>query len=72
MLLEDYRNERLRKLDEIKKQGIDPYPSKSHRDTKIGDIVEHFDDYQGKTVTITGRITTIRSFGKLAFIKVRD
>lgn len=72
MLLEDYRNERLRKLEEIKKQGIDPYPSKSHRDTKIGDVVEHFDDYQGKTVTIAGRITAIRSFGKLAFIKVRD
>ena len=72
MLLEDYRNERLRKLNTIKEQGIDPYPSVSHRDTKIGDILANFDNFQGKTVTIVGRITAIRSFGKLAFVKIHD
>ena len=70
--LSDYRNERLKKLDEIKSRGIDPYPAKSFRDTKIGDILDNFENYQGKTVTIAGRITAIRSFGKLAFIKIRD
>ena len=34
MLLEDYRNERLRKLEEIRARGIDPYPAKSLRNTK--------------------------------------
>lgn len=70
--LADYRDERLRKLEEIKSRGIDPYPSKSFRDTKIGDILDNFDSYQNKTVTIAGRITAIRSFGKLAFVKIRD
>ncbi len=70
--LADYRDERLKKLAEIKALGIDPYPAKSYRDTKIGQITDNFDEYDGKTVTIVGRIVAIRSFGKLAFIKIRD
>ena len=72
MLLEDYRNERLKKLEEIRSRGIDPYPAKSHRNTKIADVVNHFDEKQGQEVTIAGRIVAIRSFGKLVFIKLRD
>lgn len=72
MLLEDYRNERLRKLEEIKKLGIDPYPAHSDRNTKISDIIHHFDEKNNQTVTIAGRIIAIRSFGKLAFVKIRD
>ena len=70
--LEDYRNERLRKLEEIKALGIDPYPAKSNRSEKIGDVIEHFDDFNEKEVTLAGRITAIRSFGKLVFVKIRD
>ena len=72
MLLEDYRNERLRKLEEIRARGIDPYPSKSARNTKIADIINHFDEKDGQEVTVVGRIIAIRSFGKLVFVKVRD
>ena len=70
--LSDYRDERLRKLSEIKALGIDPYPAHSNRDTQISEILDHFKDYDQKEVTIAGRITAIRSFGKLAFIKLRD
>ena len=72
MLLEDYRNERLKKLGELQERGIDPYPAKSHRDTVVRDVVDYFDEKQGQTVTIAGRIVAIRSFGKLVFLKVRD
>ena len=70
--LADYRDERLRKLEEIKNLGIDPYPAKSTRTTHIDLILNDFDALNEKTVTIAGRITAIRSFGKLAFVKVRD
>ncbi|MBQ3325959.1 lysine--tRNA ligase [Candidatus Saccharibacteria bacterium] len=70
--LADYRDERLRKLEEIKQLGINPYPAKSHRDTHIDKIITDFDALDGQVVTIAGRITTIRSFGKLAFVKLRD
>ena len=72
MLLEDYRNERIKKLEEIRKCGIDPYPSKSYRNTKISEVIDHFDEKKGQEVTVVGRIIAIRSFGKLVFIKIRD
>ena len=70
--LNDYRNERLRKLEEIKRLGINPYPAKSHRTTKISEILDHFDEKDGQEVCIAGRIIAIRSFGKIAFVKIRD
>lgn len=70
--LEDYRNERLHKLEELKKLGINPFPAKSHRTHHAGDIVSQFDRLQGDTVTVTGRIVGLRKFGKLAFIVLRD
>ena len=72
MILDDYRNERLRKLEEIKSRGIDPYPAKSERNTPIADVVNHFDEKKGQEVCIAGRIVAIRSFGKLVFLKLRD
>lgn len=70
--LADFRNERLRKLEEIRAAGIDPYPAHTDRDTKIGTILVDFEANHGQTVTIAGRITAIRSFGKLVFLRVRD
>lgn len=70
--LNDYRDERIRKLNQIRELGIDPYPPTSHRNTKISEILNHFDEKNGQTVCITGRIVAIRSFGKIAFIKLRD
>ena len=38
----------------------------------IAEIVNNFDAMEGQNVQITGRITGIRKFGKLAFIVLRD
>ena len=70
--LADYRDERLRKLKELRDKNINPYPSKSHRDTFVSDVISKFDKLQGQTVTVAGRITAIRKFGKIAFVKIRD
>lgn len=70
--LKDYRDERIRKLDELKKLGVNPYPADSHRTHHAHDVATGFDELEGKTVTVAGRITGIRKFGKLAFIVVRD
>ncbi len=72
MTLDDYRDERLRKLNTIREMGIDPYPAKSHRNTKISTILDHFDEKAGQEVCVAGRIVAIRAFGKIAFIKIRD
>lgn len=36
------------------------------------DIISKFDELQGQTVTVAGRVLGIRKFGKLAFIVLRD
>lgn len=70
--LNDYRDERLRKLSQIRELGINPYPAKSHRNTKIATILDHFNEKDGQEVCIAGRILAIRAFGKIAFVKLRD
>lgn len=70
--LQDYRDERLRKLAELKALGINPYPAESHRDTVTGAITSNFEEMEGKTVTVAGRIVGLRKFGKLAFIVLKD
>ncbi len=70
--LQDYRDERLRKLAELRALGVDPYPARADRTHMTSDIVGRFDELQGQTVTVTGRIMGIRKFGKLAFIVLRD
>lgn len=70
--LKEYRDERLKKLAEIKNLGIDPYPAVSSRTHKISEVLDGFENLEGETVTIVGRIVAIRSFGKIAFVKLRD
>lgn len=70
--LKDYRDERLRKLEELRAKGIDPYPAKTNRSHSIDDILAKYADMQGQKVCIAGRIENIRKFGKIAFIVIRD
>lgn len=70
--LKDYRDERLRKLDELKELGINPYPARSNRTHNASEITAQFETLQGQTATVAGRITSIRKFGKLAFIVLED
>lgn len=70
--LQDYRNERLRKLAALRELGVDPYPAHAERTHTCAEVVEKFDELAGQTVGVAGRIVSIRSFGKLAFIKLRD
>lgn len=70
--LKDYRDERIRKLNELREMGIDPYPARTNRDTKVGDVVGNFIKFDGQDVCVAGRVASIRSFGKLAFVVVDD
>lgn len=70
--LQDFRNERLRKLDELRAAGFNPYPADSHRTHLANDIVVQFSQLEQQSVTVAGRITAIRKFGKLAFVVLKD
>jgi len=70
--LQDYRDERLRKLAELKELGVNPYPATSKRTITNGEVAPKFAELEGKEVTVVGRIAGLRKFGKLAFIVLRD
>lgn len=65
-------NERLQKLKFIKEGGIDPYPARSGRTAKAGEITAAYSKYKGKKVTVSGRVMTLRSHGRISFATVRD
>jgi len=70
--LQYYRDERLRKLEQLKELGVDPFPAESKRTHTCFEVLDKYDDLAGQEVSVVGRIVSIRSFGKLAFIKLRD
>lgn len=70
--LKELRDERLRKLEELKKLGVNPYPAQAERTHTLLAISEQFAELEGSEVSIVGRITNIRKFGKIAFVVLRD
>lgn len=70
--LKELRDERVRKLNDLKSLGVNPYPADSARTHDCAAVVSSFDALENTEVTVVGRIMGIRKFGKLAFIVLRD
>lgn len=70
--LKELRDERLRKLGELQQLGVNPYPAEAARTHPVADVVNAFDELEGQTVTVVGRLVGTRKFGKLAFLILRD
>lgn len=70
--LKELRDERLRKLEELRALNINPYPAKANRTHMADDIVGSYSEFENTAVTVAGRIVGIRKFGKIAFIVLKD
>jgi len=70
--LSELRQERLRKLDMLKQEGINPYPASANRSAVIADFFAAFDEQSKDQTLLGGRIRSIRAHGKAAFIDVED
>ncbi len=68
MALENLQKERLKKLNNIKRLGINPYPAKSHRVHTI-QIARKM---MGKKVVVAGRLRSLRPHGKITFADIED
>ena len=68
MPLESLQKERIRKIKNLKKIGINPYPSKFVRKNTIAQALK----LMGKKVTVAGRLRSIRPHGKIAFADLED
>ncbi len=71
-MLDTIREGRIEKANKFREKGINPYPSKSNRDTNSGDIIENYEKFEGKKVTVSGRVMLFRELGKISFMKLKD
>jgi len=67
---------RLQKMDELRAEGIEPYPTRSERTHTSAQALAEFEsaEKEGRetTVTLAGRIRATRPMGKLAFAHIED
>ena len=59
--------DRLKKLDELKKMNINPYPHSFQYDYFISEIVKNQENLMGKYVRTGGRVMSLRFHGKVGF-----
>lgn len=70
--LKDFRDERLKKLEQLNRLGVNPYPARSSRTHNLSAIINNFEQLEGTQATVLGRIVGLRKFGKLAFLTIQD
>ena len=68
------REERVKKLEELKKLNINPYPAKAKRTHTIGQVLADFKKLEKskKAITIAGRLRSVRGHGNLTFANLED
>ncbi len=64
---------RREELEELKRRGINPYPYFFHRTDFSADVIAGFaDDQPQRTVSVAGRILSLRRMGKASFCHIED
>lgn len=65
---------RLRKLQALKRAGVDPYPAQAERTATCGEALKNFKKYltADKEVVLVGRLLTTRLHGGLIFADLKD
>jgi len=69
-MLEDIKADRLRKLNNFKEAGINPFPPGHFEKEDIQDVLQN--KQVGEKVRIAGRIMLMRVMGNIAFLHIQD
>ena len=77
MELTDLEEERIKKLRRLKAQGIEAYPRRVERTHTITEAVKALETAEEREedpalVTVTGRLRSIRTMGKISFADIED
>ncbi|MEJ2543640.1 MAG: lysine--tRNA ligase [Calditrichaceae bacterium] len=60
------------KLDSLREMKVNPYPYTFDRTNFTNEIVQNFDKFEDKQVSVAGRIMSIRLMGKASFFHIQD
>ncbi len=73
MPLSDQVKVRREKLEALRAEGLDPFVQTKFEVTSSSkEIKEHFEELEGKTVTLAGRLMSKRGMGKVTFCDLQD
>ncbi|MCC6233314.1 MAG: lysine--tRNA ligase, partial [Verrucomicrobiales bacterium] len=70
--LAEIRQTRVDKAAALRAKGLNPYPSTSGRTHYAASVLSQFEALDGQTVTVAGRLMSMRDQGALAFAHVQD
>jgi lysyl-tRNA synthetase class 2 len=70
--VDDLVRQRLRKLEELRARGIEPYPTTFQRSVVNGEAVTEYDRLAGQEVSVAGRILSRRIMGRISFCHIQD
>jgi len=71
-MLDKIKQIKLKKLENLRNAGFDPFPEKTERSMTNWEALEKFDELQGKEISLVGRVRSLRSMGGLAFCHIED
>lgn len=73
-MIDELMEERRKKLDAIKKAGIDPYPARIKRSFEVSRALSGFEALaaSGEAVSLVGRVRSLRDQGKIIFADIED
>jgi lysyl-tRNA synthetase class 2 len=71
-MLDEIKEIKLKKLENLRKAGLDPYPEKTSRSISNKDAIEKYDELQDKEITVVGRVKSFRPMGGSAFCHIED
>ena len=78
MELTDLEQQRVEKLERLQSEGLEPYPRRVERTHAITEAIAAFEqaeaagEEEGPSVTVTGRLRSMRVMGKISFAHVED
>ncbi len=77
--IDELRQQRLKKLEELRRQGINPFPNDFRVSHTTAELHQRFQAFSAEELEkerecfkLAGRIIALRSFGKAAFIHLQD
>ena len=70
--VDDLVRQRLRKLEELRARGIEPYPTTFKRTVVNGEAVAEYERLAGQEVSVAGRIVSRRVMGRASFCHIQD
>lgn len=73
MALDEIRKTKIKKVEELRKSGVDPYPANSSRTNSVKEAIDNYEEWKDeKEITLAGRIMAKRGHGGAMFFDIND